>query len=744
MKNRDLLKQTLVFLLALLPILHAEPLSYLGDRNCQQCHAAEHNAWSGSHHDLAMQKADAATVLGDFNRSTFDYNGIRTTFYKKGDSFMVRTDGPDGKLHDYTIAFTFGVTPLQQYLIPFPDGKFQVLDIAWDSRKKDAGGQRWFHLHPDDNVTGGDPLHWTGPNLNWNYMCADCHSTNLKKNYDPNTHQYTTTYNAINVSCEACHGPGSAHVAWAESPTKDKKTLRKGLTIDLSAFGKERWKIDTISGKPVRLVDIDHTEVELCAKCHARRSQFDDNFVPGERFAEHYLPARLSASLYFPDGKIKDEVYVYGSFLQSKMYAQGVTCSDCHDPHSLQRKAAGDNVCNRCHRRVDYDTPKHHFHGKDEAGCIDCHMPPRTYMGVDVRNDHSFRIPRPDHSIGTDTPNACNLCHTDRSAQWATDTLRKWYGKTPVGKQNFAPALRALRRGSDTAPQALYDVLLSDAPAIAKATVAAHLGEFPSQQTYMTTLQMLQSSDGAIRLGALQALEAFSPKLRIGKSVEMLDDPLKTVRTEAARQLSALPQADLPPGIKTKLDSAIEAYRQTLLFNAERAESQTALGTLYANLGEDKMAVKAYREALRLQPKFVPAYINFAHYYQQRGREKEAYSVLKTGMEVIEESAEIEHALGLWYVRNGEPKKALDALKRAANLAPDNARYQYVYAVALSQTDTPASITLLERSLARHSGHLQTLYALAYYHRQLGHTMQAELYGQKAQALERFTPSLGK
>jgi len=403
-------------ILLLLTLLASLNGAYVGDKTCQKCHQKEHARWHGSYHDLAMQKAGASSVLGDFN-TTFVYNGITTTFFKKGNAFMVRTDGSDGKLHDYEVAYTFGVYPLQQYLIPFPGGKFQALDIAWDSRKNSEGGQRWFHLHPDDNVTAGDPLHWTGANLNWNYMCADCHSTNLKKNYDPKTHSYHTTYDALNVSCEACHGPGSEHLVWAKNPKTYKGALKQGLGIDLSAFGKKRWEIDPKSGKPTLLQPVDRSEIELCARCHSRRSQLDDDAVPGDRFEDHYLPAVLSDPLYFPDGKIEDEVYVYGSFLQSKMFAKGVTCSDCHDAHSLKRKAEGNNVCNRCHRAVDYETPKHHFHARGTAGCIDCHMPPRTYMGVDARNDHSFRIPRPDLSVGTQTPNACTLCHKDKKAQ---------------------------------------------------------------------------------------------------------------------------------------------------------------------------------------------------------------------------------------------------------------------------------------------------------------------------------------
>ena len=714
--------------------------AYIGDNACQSCHEKEHKEWQGSHHDLAMQHAKAKTVLGNFNNTTFDYNGITTSFYKKDSKFMVRTDDANGKLHDYEISYTFGVYPLQQYMVKFPKGHIQVLDIAWDSRTKKEGGQRWFHLHKNDNIVAGDVLHWTGQNLNWNFMCADCHSTNLKKNYNAKDRSYNTEYDIINVSCEACHGPGSEHTIWAKKPSTYAGTLKKGFSIDFSSSGKDRWKIDKESAKAVLIGEIDHTEVELCAKCHARRSQLDDDFVPGERFEEHYRPVTLTQRLYFSDGKIKDEVYVYSSFRQSKMYEAGVICSDCHNPHSLKRYGVGDNVCNKCHLQRDYDSPKHTRH-ENSAGCIDCHMPSRTYMGVDERNDHSFRIPRPDLSVGSDIPNACNNCHKNKDAIWASSVMKKWYGKIPVGKQNFAHSLQSLHSNNDDALTTLYAVLMSDAPDIAKATAVDYIGHYPSKKTYMTTIQMLQNRDGNIRLNALKSLESFPLNLRLKKTFEILDDPLKSVRIEAARQLSSIPKGELDKEAHNKLQKGINEYKASLLFNAERPESQTALAKLYTNLNQHSKAKQAYKEAIYLQPQYIPAYINYAHYLQTIKNEKKSFNILQEGLKAVPKAAALHHSLGLWHIRHKELAKGLEALKKAAKLNKSNSRYQYVYAVALSAKNLPKAIEVLDNSLKKHTGDIQTLFALAYYHQQLGHTMQAELYKKKAEDLSRFNPN---
>ena len=658
----------LIFLSALLADNNA---TYVGDKACMTCHDKEVKEWKGSDHDMAMMAANEESVKADFNNTSFNYNGMITTFSMENGKYMVNTEGPDGKLHDYEIAYTFGIYPLQQYMIKFPEGKVQVLDPTWDSRSKEDGGQRWFHIHKDDNVTVGDVLHWTGPNMNWNYMCADCHSTNLKKNYDEKTKSYHTSWDIINVSCEACHGPASKHMEWAKTP--HKALDNKGFSL---SFKNKKWKWDVNTKE--KKGGADHQELEVCAKCHSRRSQLDDDFVPGDKFSDHYLAVQLEQGLYFPDGKIQDEVYVYDSFLQSKMYAAGVTCTDCHNPHTLKRKSKGDKVCSQCHSEEKYTATSHHKHKEGSAGssCISCHMPARIYMGVDSRNDHSFRVPRPDISVEMkEVPNACNLCHTDKDAQWSTDAMQKWYGKIPVGKQNFSHALHALRNNEVGAPKGIYDVLTSDAPDIAKATVTAYLGSFPSKQTYTTTLQMLRKSDVQMRRSALQALESFPPKMRIKETFKMLDDPSKIVRMEAARQLAAFPLGQVDDVQQKKLKKAFKEYEKILRFTAERPESQLNLGIFYANRLMPKKAMKAYKEALHLQPQFVPAYINYSNFLMSEGKNKEAKEILEKGLTVLPNIGILHHALGLWYVRNKVSDKAEVSLKKAVELSPNNARF---------------------------------------------------------------------
>ncbi len=455
--------------------LHAdEPAAFVGGQACAGCHTAETQRWKGSHHALAMQAATPTTVLGNFADAKLDHFGVVTTFHRDGDKFMVRTDGPDGVLHDYQIAYTFGVYPLQQYLVAFPGGRYQALGIAWDSRPKEQGGQRWFHLYPDQKLSAGDPLHWTGRDQTWNYMCADCHSTNLRRNFDLATNTYATTWTDIDVSCEACHGPGSRHIAWAKthgSAGAYDAPDHMGLTAWLKPTDSGQWEMNPDTGIARRTAPLVSAELDGCAACHSRRKVIAANQPPGTPFLDANLPAYLEPGLYHADGQIDGEVYEYGSFLQSRMHAAGVTCSNCHDPHSLKLRAEGNALCAQCHMPAKFDVPSHYHHDPGSAGaqCVNCHMPTKTYMVVDARRDHSIRVPRPDLSVAIGTPNACTTCHTGRSAEWAAQAVSEWF---PHGRQTlpqYGTALHAGRAGTANAEQQLDRLILDkNQPAIAR------------------------------------------------------------------------------------------------------------------------------------------------------------------------------------------------------------------------------------------------------------------------------------
>jgi tetratricopeptide (TPR) repeat protein len=698
-------------------------------------------AWQGSHHDLAMQRAIANSVLGDFDNASFRHGAVTSTFYRKDGRYLVRTDGPDGDLQDYQIKYTFGVYPLQQYLVELPGGRLQALSIAWDARPEAQGGQRWFHLYPEETITHDDVLHWTRPSQNWNSRCAACHSTNLEKHYDPATRTYDSQWSEINVSCESCHGPAADHVAWANrEPGWEKLQETMGLRVQLDERDEVSWPINKDTGTATRSrARTTSKEIEVCAPCHARRSALTADYVPGDPLLDHYRPRLLEEGMYFPDGQIDEEVYVYGSFLQSRMYHAGVTCSDCHDPHSLKLRSPGNGVCLQCHAAKQYDTRAHHFHEPETSGasCVECHMPPRTYMVVDPRHDHSIRIPRPDLSVKLGTPNACNTCHADNSAQWAAQQVTEWYGQVSQGHQRYAATLAAARSAEPATGRALAELIRdAESPDIARATALSQLAPYLDAQTLPALTAGLKDSDPLVRSAAVGLLERAPVPVRVQRAFPLLEDPVRAVRIEAARVLASLPAGDLDRPQRELLEHGIREYVVAQMVNAERPEAQVNLGNLYAAQGVMDKASAAYATAMELEPAFIPAYVNLADLYRVQGRDAEGVRVLREAIRVAPESADVHHALGLALIRQQKTDVAVEELRQAATLAPDNARYLYVYAVALNSTGKPdEALLVLQGAHHRFPYHVDILTALVAFHREAGNADSAAGYAEKLQAL---------
>jgi len=722
--------------------------SYVGGKACAECHAPEHERWGRSHHAVAMQPATPQTVLGNFDHTSLRHYGVTTTFSMQDGAFHVLTEGPDGKLSDYIVAYTFGATPLQQYLIPFPNGRYQPLGIAWDTRPKKEGGQRWFSLYPGEKIPPGDSLHWTGRLQTWNYMCAECHSTNLQKRYDLAQDRYATTWSDINVSCEACHGPGSRHVEWAKAVGAQQLPYNKegnGLVVNLSA-DRDAWVPEPKTGIARRATPrTTDMELQTCARCHSRRSVIHDPYEHGKSLLDTHLPALLEARLYHDDGQIREEVYEYGSFLQSKMYRAGVTCSDCHEPHALEVRKPGNALCAQCHLPAKFDTRKHHFHKSKSQGaqCTACHMPSRTYMVVDPRRDHSFRIPRPDLSVKLGTPNACTQCHQDRTPQWATGVVAQWYGKHRRKESHFGEALHAARAGQPNAITALAAVIRDPTqPAIARATALSELRGSSSPIRVDLLKEGLADADPLVRLGALRGVQGLDPAARLALAGPLLSDPIRAVRIEAARVLASAPRAALTGPQQAALSQASVEYIDAQLANGEVPASHLNLGIFYAERFDWGDAEAAYRTALRLDPVFVPALINLADLYRLKNEDDKGEPLLREALERDSDNADAHEALGLWLVRQDRQAEALPHFEQASRLQPDSSRHSYVYGIALqSLNQTDHALRVLEGAVRRHPGDRQILRALIAIHRDRRAYDKALQYANRLAALDPNDPA---
>ena len=662
------------------------PISYVGSDACAACHETPFAAWQDSHHALAMQHVSPATVLGDFSDVEFQQFDTTSTFFQRNGSFYVRTDGSTGEMQEFPVKYVFGVAPLQQYLIEFPGGRLQTLPIAWDSRPEAEGGQRWFHIYPDENIDHTDELHWTRREQNWNYMCAECHSTNLEKNYSAESDSFATTWSEINVGCEACHGPASQHVAQAESGNFKS---RAGLLTDLDDTGRAVWAMNPETGIASRseLRMRPPIQPEACGRCHSRRSVSLEDYEFDKPLMDTHTPSMLDDRLYFADGQIREEVYVYGSFVQSRMYQAGVSCSDCHEPHSatLRTGAVPSDVCSTCHLPARFDSTEHHNHPLESVACVDCHMTSRDFMVIDGRRDHSFRIPRPDLTTMTGSPNACNQCHSDQDANWASDAISIWYGDER--RDHYGLAIHSGRTGGGNQPL-LEAIVNNEYPGIARGTALSLLRPPYSQQVAEVIQGALQNADPFVRLGALRALPGLQQDLQVDWAAPLLSDRIRTIRTEAARVISPLRDT-----LQVRHEGAFRLAERELIDSmlaiSERPEAQINLGNLYVESGDASLGEAAFRAALRMEPGAAGPRVNLADLLRRIDRNADAEVLLREGIAISPNEASYHHALGLHLVRNENQQPGLKELQSAAELQPENPRFAYVFAVALNSLGQP-------------------------------------------------------
>ncbi len=697
-------------------------------------------------HARAMEIPSRSSVVAPFAGERFALHETAATFSERNGTFSVRIDGPDGVAADFPVAYTFGVAPLQQYLLPLPGGRLQALTIAWDARPAPRGG-RWYHLYPATPIRAGDVQHWTSPSQNWNFMCADCHSTNLRKGYNEAGNRYDTTWSDLNVACEACHGAGSRHVDWARRRDASKPA-GPGEDVGLVRLGARdgaAWAFDPRTGIAHRdLPRASQIEVETCARCHARRAQLTDDVRVGRPLADAYRPSWLEDDLYFADGQIKDEVYEYGSFLQSRMYANGVTCSDCHDPHRPEIASDPDAVCRRCHLPSKFSTAAHHHHAQNSAGarCVSCHMPSRTYMTVDDRRDHSFRIPRPDLTVRMGTPNACAGCHKDRPATWAASQVAAWRGPDRAMPAHYGEALAAGRTAAaDAEPRLLAVVGDLGMPAIARATAISLLARWFDPRSALEIARALGDADPLVRLSAVEVLSNLPDSERVAPLARLLADPVRSVRIEAARALARVPDSALPPDDRSRRAAGVAEWEAVQRFNADSASAHVNLGVYYVERGERDRARQEYETARRLEPFFVPASINLADLYRAEGRDDDGEKVLRQALARTPEVSSLHYALGLLLARRRDLPAAITELTRAASLEPGDASAQYALGVALySAGRQQEGIAVLDRTWRAAPGDRQVLAALTSYVRERGDLARAEALAANLVALSPGNP----
>ncbi len=677
---------------------------YVGDESCKKCHTAEFHDWKKSDHYMSMLPPNDSTVKGNFNNVTFTADGVTSRFFKKENKFYINTEGVDGKNHDFEVKYIFGYTPLQQYLIQFPSGRLQVPRLSYDVIKK-----KWFNQYAGQKIPSHDWIHWTGNAQNWNTMCATCHSTNLRKNYDIKSDTYKTSYSVINVSCESCHGAGKQHVEFMNSSEYKSGKKVVGSFLKLHRNTNQTELLNT------------------CAPCHARISEINGSHIESKEIMDNYIAQIPDTEFFYADGQVKDEDYIYTSFLQSKMYAKGVSCIDCHNPHTTKLKRIGNQTCTQCHLSTKYDASSHTFHskGSESSLCVNCHMPGKIYMGNDLRHDHSFRVPRPDLSVKYGTPNACSNCHKDKSEKELTNSIIKWYG--PNRKYHFANDLipgSRLDGNSEKHLTALIDNKF--VPKIIKATATFYLANIQTQTSLNTILGRLSSKEAQIRYRALQSLVSFPPDNWIIPVGNLLSDKVRAVRIAAANLYITIPKNNVPEQFLNTFLLAQKELEKSLLYQADFSTGNVMLGDYYLKLQDYTKAEKFYLRGLSKDSKMNYALLNLSSVYNAQGKNQQALKVLQSAIVNDSKNERIYYNMALLYNEMGNNIAAEKSFDKAVQLKSKNPRVYYNYGLILNENKKHKKAQyILKQGIVINPNSSELYYALIFVYNQTKNKMKA-------------------
>lgn len=614
---------------------------------CAACHAEQFEQWAGSDHAWAWRTLDAARDAEPYHRQQLQAHGSTVSF----------TTTPAGKylLKDAAVAEPFtvhsvvGRTPLVQYLVRGKDGGLQAPSAAWDVDRHE-----WFDLFEQDarlsaeglaRRQAGDWGHWLGRGMNWDSQCAWCHMTGFRKNYHADTDTYAATHREPGVTCTQCH-------RLADAPDAQDGCLVAKADRKLT---------------PDRVHD-------NCASCHARREEFDDRFRAGDRFDDHFrLELPILPGVFWPNAMQRDEAYCETGLKHSRMGAAGVTCLDCHDPHTAQLKLPQEDnsLCLRCHAdgTAVNGTPAPIVtkvpaglcpEGSTGGRCVECHMPASPYMARDMRRDHSFNIPDPELSRELGLPNACTMCHQDKDAAWAADALARALPEQKSERYRLRThAVHAALQGMGQTENLMLALREETVPAW-RATLLELLARQPEHPDIAVVARQAATDESPL-------VRAAAAKLPGVDAVKLLHDPVRLVRHAAVWAL--LPrQPQLLKGTAALAEAEATARHQ-----ADQPGGAMQLATLAAARGDEAEACRQYERAIQLDPASPVPYMDYAVYLAQRQRMTDALRQMLACTKVAPQNAEAQYRLALVLAELGQYPAALTALERAVQADPNHA-----------------------------------------------------------------------
>ncbi|PWU08203.1 MAG: ammonia-forming cytochrome c nitrite reductase subunit c552 [Verrucomicrobia bacterium] len=755
------------------------PLSeYAGSQSCQPCHAEAYKLWEHSNHALAERFPNPETDRKAFANAR---TPKQTSVKAEGTNYLLTCPGLSSSNETHLIVRVIGNDPLRQFLVSFPGGRFQTFEASYDPH-----ADEWFDVFGDENRQPGEWGHWTGRGMNWNSMCAACHNTGLRKNYEEATDTYHTTMAEMSVGCEACHGPLKEHVEQENKVRNPKSEIRnpkfearRPQDTDHVATNYELRTTD-YGPRTTNLAFTRDQVLDTCASCHARRTELTGNFQPGDSFYDHYSLTTVDESdRFYPDGQVRDEDYELSAFLGSRMHASGVRCLDCHEPHSMKPRLPGNWLCMRCHNGSFTNAPlidpvAHSHHrvfgyspdgkltntdlttyeergtrgeGRGTAGtdaltlsrshappalsggdCVNCHMPQTAYMQRHWRHDHGFTVPDPLMTKQFGIPNACTRCHSDKSADWALESVTKWYGdKMDRPSRARTQWIARARNGEEAAREPLLKMLEAETNAYWRAVAVGLLAQWVGETNVQSgLLKALGDVHPLVREKAVRSLEPLkSEDNRISTLLrKRVDDSVRNVRLAAAWTLRHTLLAG--PELEAFLD-----------FNSDQPTGQMQEGALEMERGDFQQAVAHYQKAVLWDSNSAPIRHDLAVALDMAGRANEAIPHLEAACRLQPKEAEYEFKLALAWNEVGAPEKTITLLEKAVALDPRHARAWYNLGLARNaRGQSQEALDALVRAESISSGDPQIPYARATILLALRRIQEAETAARRALELD--------
>lgn len=676
---------------------------------CVECHPNFHQLWSTSRHGTAMQPYTAALARREFTAASRPIRVGGTVYQADVSAGCVREDGPEGK-KSYPIAHVMGGKNVYYLLTPWQRGRLQVLPVAYDVRRKEwydtaASAVRHFATAADEMLDWRDPLY------TFNTSCFGCHVSQMVSNYNVDDDTYHTTWKEPGINCQTCHGPSEEHVALCRKlPPGQKPADPKIVRLSLLTPSQQS---------------------EACLGCHAKAGSITPTFPPGGKFFDHFDLALYENADYYPDGRDLGENYTCTSWRRNPCAQSGkLGCLHCHTSSGRYRfeGAKANNACLPCHAQRVANPAPHTHHKADGSGsrCVGCHMPTTEFARM-LRSDHSMRPPAPAATPTFKSPNACNICHADKDANWSDRFVRQWHGgdyQAPVLQRGRL--VEEARRGDWThLAEMLGEITRTDRDELFAASLARMVGYCPDANRIEPLTRALKDASPLVRTSAAMAMAQRPDARFLPGLVAATADDYRLVRIRAAGALAGYDMSSLNPNEIQRVSSAMREQEASLRVRPDDWASQYNLGNFLSDTGRMEEAARAYSLAAKFRPSAVMPLVNAAIVYARLGQTQQAERALVRAVDMEPNNAAAQFNMGLLRAEQNQMAQAQEHLRRALQTEPNMSQAAYNLSLMIFSEKPEEAIELCRRAVQNSPAEPRYAYTLAHLLNQAGQSSQA-------------------